>query len=85
MDTILPVKITTVKEAKKFLRALVKNGEHFHPEDDATILHGEPFTQAEGAHLNRLMEDIYNLPGNDGKHDDSIAFCPCGFILDLVN
>lgn len=83
MKTSLPKEITTIDEAKVFLTDLHKNGESFHPEDDATDLHGDPFTKEEGEQLNKLMDDIYNLKGNDGKHDNSIAFCPCGFLLDL--
>lgn len=64
------------------------NSEAFHPEDDAHDilwdLENVP-TYEECEQLNKLMDDIYNLPGNDGKHDNSIAFCPCGFLLDLNN
>ena len=84
MKTKLPKKISTIEEAKSFLISLHENGETFHPEDDATALSGNLFTKAEGEHLNRLMADIYNLPGNDGRHDDSIAFCPCAFILSYI-
>ena len=85
MKTKLPQKINSIEEAKSFLTSLDANGETFHPEDDATLLNGSYFTKAEESHLNRLMDDIYNLPGNDGKHDNSIAFCPCEFILSLYN
>lgn len=33
--------------------------------------------------LNNAMIDIYNLPENDGRHDSSIIFDPCGFLLSL--
>lgn len=89
MNTVLPKSISTVDEAKTFLTELVKNGESFHPEDDAhdiewlsVPVENRP-TPAECNQLNKLMEDIYDLPGNDGKHDDSILFCPCGFILKI--
>lgn len=86
MKTHLPDSIKTIDEAKAFLTELYNNDEHFHPEDDA---HGiiwnscEEPTKEECDKLNDLMCDIYNLPGNDGKHDNSIAFCPCGFLLEL--
>lgn len=88
MKTALPDSIKTVEEAKAFLTALHSNSEAFHPEDDAHDilwdLENVP-TYEECEQLNKLMDDIYNLPGNDGKHDNSIAFCPCGFLLDLNN
>jgi hypothetical protein len=83
MKTILPEKISTIKEAKDFLTELHKNGESFHPEDDANDLVGDPFTKEEGDKLNQLMADIYNLPGNDGFHDGRILFCPCEHLLSL--
>lgn len=76
MKTILPDSISTIEEAKKLLLDLHNNGEAFHPEDDATQMCGNIFTHEEGTKLNKLMDDIYNLPGNDGKHDNSIEFCP---------
>ncbi len=81
MKTILPESITTVDEAKAFLTELVKNGEHFHPEDDATDF--LMFTKDEGEKLNILMDQIYNLKGNDGRHSGEMIFCPCEFILDF--
>lgn len=82
--TSFPLAITTVEEAKTFLTDLYNNGESFHCEDDAKdIAWNFKATIAQCNHLNKLMEDIYNLPGNDGKHDNSIAFCPCGFLLNL--
>ena len=79
MKTILPAAITTVEEAKAFLTELHKNGEAFHPEDDARHLSGNLFTEEEGGKLNKLMDNIYNLPGNDGRHD-KLAFCPCEYL-----
>jgi len=83
MKTKLPLRITTIKQAKAFLTELYNNDESFHPEDDATSLSGDPFTKKEGKKLNGLMNDIYNLPGNDGHHHGGILFCPCGFLLSL--
>jgi ferredoxin-thioredoxin reductase catalytic subunit len=83
MKTVLPHDIKTVAAAKLLLSTLHKNGESFHPEDDATKLVGDIFTKDEGKHLNRLMCDIYNLPGNDGRHKDML-FCPCQYLNDLI-
>ena len=90
MKTTLPAKISTVKEAKIFLFDLHENSESFHPEDDAhTIVwddiprqEDEP-THDEAEQLNKLMADIYNLPGNDGRHSGEMIFDPCQFLLDL--
>lgn len=75
MKTILPEKIKTVQEAESFLSELYKNGESYHPEDDAFdvawIL--ENPTAEECDQLNSLMDQIYKLENFD----------PCGFILSL--
>lgn len=89
MKTKLPTAISTVDEAKAFLTELVTNGEAFHCEDDARdIVWNLPAEQQPTLPqcdlLNKLMNDIYNLPGNDGKHDNSIDFCPCAFVLDEI-
>lgn len=83
----LPNAISTIEEAKKFLRSLHNIGADYHCEDDANDIKflnlsekNRP-TADQCNQLNKLMEDIYNLPGNDGKHDNSIIFCPCGFLL----
>lgn len=65
MKTKLPAGIGTIEQAKAFLNALHASGETFHPNDDATALIGDPFTQEEGESLNALMLDIFNLPGNE--------------------
>lgn len=75
MKTTLPKRITTVYKAKKFLTNLHRNGELYHPEDDAHDIiwntdHKYP-TDEECDTLNRLMADIYQLNGFD----------PCDFIL----
>lgn len=89
MKTKLPEQITTVEEAKAFLTELHKNGESYHPEDDANdIVSGigthpglHLFNQEEGDKLNKLMNDIYDIPGNQDIH--KMVFDPCGFLLDL--
>lgn len=82
MKTTLPATIRTVDEANIFLTELYNNGESFHPNDDATALVGDSFTLKEGLHLNQLMSDIYDLPGNDGDLAN-LAFDPCEFLLNL--
>lgn len=86
MKTTLPVSIKTVEEAKAFLTALHANGEAYHPEDDAHRVdwHAtEVITNGDCEQLNRLMKDIYNLPGNDGRHCERMIFDPCEFVTDL--
>lgn len=81
MKTKLPQSINTIDEAKNFLTNLSNNGESYHPEDDATDLAGDIFTKEEGEKLNSLMNDIYNLEGNNSASD--MVFDPCEFILNL--
>jgi hypothetical protein len=89
MKTVLPIKISTVDEAKELLTNLYNNDETFHPEDDATTvgntLNGDwkpLFTKEEGEHLNELMGQIYLLDGNNGNHATPL-FDPCEFLLEL--
>lgn len=78
MKTTIPSAITTQAEAEIFLTNLCINGENFHPEDDAhdieflNLDEEERPTVEQCDQLNKLMDDIYNLPGD---------FCPCAFIL----
>jgi hypothetical protein len=84
MKTVLPVSIQTIEQAKVFLTDLYNNGESYHPEDDAhDCMPLSVATAAECDQLNKLMEEIYDLPGNDGSHGNDMAFCPCGFLLSL--
>lgn len=82
MTTLLPESIKTIEEAKIFLTTLYFNGESFHPEDDANDCLEGIATKEEGDKLNSLMEDIYNLEGNDGRHTD-LMFDPCEWLIDL--
>lgn len=81
MKTFLPTAITTVQEAETFLMVLYTNGEAFHPEDDA---HGIVWdldvfpTSEEADQLNKLMGDIYSLPGNEMPM--ALTFDPCEFL-----
>lgn len=81
MKTTLPAQIASIEEAKAFLSALHANGEAYHPEDDAAAC-GICDTMTQAHDLNKLMEDIYNLPGNDGRHIN-LAFDPCEWLLYL--
>lgn len=93
MKTKLPESITTVDEAKAFIKELYDNGEAFHPEDDATdIIWDLPSNQVptleECVKLNELMTAIYALPECKLKHrqPNSIPymdFDPCGYLSDL--
>lgn len=87
MNTILPKNIKTVYEAKKFILTLHKNGESYHPEDPAEdiISHStnkRKFTDEEAVKLNSLMNDIYNLEGNNYPND--MVFDPCEFLIKLL-
>lgn len=89
MKTRLPERIATVTEAEAFLNELFYNGEQFHPEESAFDIirmntdgsgYECKFSEAEAEHLDRLMDEIYNLPGND-RHP--MAFDPCEYLLGL--
>lgn len=84
MKTNLPSTIKTIDEAIAFLTELHTNGESFHPEDDATDIAWacEPPSDVDRVRLNQLMNDIHNLPGNDGRHHD-LAFDPCEYLIYL--
>lgn len=77
MKTILPNKITSIEEAKNFLKSLSENGEMFHPEDDANDINFEDDspTKEECDKLNTLMDEVYSFDGFD----------PCEYILDELN
>jgi len=64
MKTNLPEQLTTAEEAKVFLTELYKNGESYHPDDDAQIIAleaGRTFTSTEAKKLNDLMEQCFEL------------------------
>ena len=89
MKTQLPQSINSIEEAKAFLAALHSNNEQFHPEDDAHEIEWLTIedenncpTVSECDQLNKLMNDIYNLPGNNDAQN--MAFDPCGYLLDLA-
>jgi len=83
MKTQLPNSISTIEQAQIFLTELYKNGEHFHPEDNARDIDWFSLTLAEAEQLNILMDQIYDLPGNDGRHYD-LAFDPSEFLQNLL-
>lgn len=81
MKTTLPTEITSVDAAKSLLTDLYNNGEAFHCEDDANDCLAGIATKDEGDLLNKLMNDIYSLSGNEDA--SNMAFDPCGFLLSL--
>lgn len=84
MKTELPLYIKTVPQAKKLLIELHSNNESYHPEDDANDIwyNGKKlFTHGEAVQLNKLMDDIYSLPGQQGSL--AKVFCPCEFLINL--
>lgn len=87
MKTILPNAINTIDEAKQFLNELYKNKEAYHPEDDAhdVIWNSVPKEEwpnpIECDQLNKLMDDIYGLKGNEDHMNMELD--PCGYLMDL--
>lgn len=81
LKTQLPQAINTIDEAKAFLNELFKNGETYHPDDDASDCLEGIVTKEQGAQLNKLMDDIRALPGNE--YPQNMAFDPCDYLLDL--
>lgn len=86
MKTVLPKAIKNPFEAAKFLRALYNNKESFHPEDRAEnvawdLPKDQIPTAGEKKQLNKLMQDIYNLPGNENPQ--KMFFDPAHFLLNL--
>lgn len=81
MRTNLDRTIKTIEEAKAYLSELHKNGEAYHPEDDArdiewsTIPEDQRPNAEEMDKLNILMDDIYLVSLDE--------FDPCEFILSL--
>ena len=86
MKTSVTNPINTLDEAKAFLTELHKNGESYHPEDDAHHIdwhtEKEP-TDFEKDMLNERMIDIYNIPENAGKSNSDLGFDPCLFVMEL--
>lgn len=84
MRTPLPEQISTIDEAKAFLKALYDNGESFHPEDDPhDIGHQDAagqwidlFTREEADQVENLMDQAWKTM--QGTDED-----PCGYILSL--
>ena len=78
MKTNLDRTINNMEEAKSFLRDLNKNGEEYHPEDDAHTIEwngieeAERPTQAQCEQLNKLMSDCF-MEGFD----------PCEYLMEL--
>ena len=84
MKTKLPKEILTIQQAKSFLFHLFNNAEAYHPEDDAfdvLWLNCPEPSEQEKIQLNKLMDDIYALPGNNSAKD--MAFDPCGYLIDI--
>lgn len=85
MKTQLPEAITSVDEATRFITELYNNNESFHPEDDAfdIIWETTEVSDTEKHQLNKLMNDIYNLPEAWSK-DNPEGFDPCAVYMDLL-
>lgn len=83
LKTRLPDSITSIEEASAWLRDLFSNGETWHCEDNAAECFPK-VSRAGTKQLNKLMQDVYDLPGNDGSSKD-MTFDPCGFIVALLH
>lgn len=91
MKTPIPNAITSIEEAKAWLKALHSNNEEYHPEDDAhDIINGrtgQPLcTKEEADKLNALMGQIYAMltVSRDGDGVITLSpFDPCGYLIDL--
>lgn len=83
MKTALPDQIKSVLDAKKLFVDLIANGEVFNPDDDANeiIWNGVNVTKYEREQINRLMGQMWDLPGIVGSSNPD-GFCPHGFILE---
>lgn len=82
LKTVLPEAITTIAEAQKLLTDLYNNGESYHPEDRAAdCLESQGITSEHATQLDKLMDDIYKLPGNDSHIN--MAFDPCEYLLNI--
>lgn len=78
---ILPEAITDEASAIEFLTNLHNSGFAYHPEDSAhDVLFDTDYqpTYAEREQLNKLMVDVYNLPGVPFT-----SFDPCEILLNL--
>ena len=73
LKTDLPKRIRNKKQAKKFLKKLIKNGEEFHPEDrpENIIWERGILNKEQQIQLRNLMDDIWKIK----------KFDPCGFIV----
>lgn len=81
MKTLLPTSITTIEQAKVFLTDLANNCEAYHPEDRALDCISHIATAEECFQCDKLMNDIYNLEGNNSAQD--MIFDPCQFLLEI--
>lgn len=78
---VLPEEIKTIFDAKKFLKYLNDNGVAYHCEDDATDCLECIVSHDDAQRMNKLMNDIYALPGNENAQ--TMIFDPCGYLLIL--
>jgi hypothetical protein len=64
MKTILPVSITTIDQAKAYVKELWDNGEIYHFDDRASSISGDPF-EGHTRKMDSLRDQMYQLPGFD--------------------
>lgn len=84
----LPEKISSIDEAKVFLKMLYDKGFDYHPEDSPETVYNMQtgqrlFSDNEAPKIKKLMEDIYSLPGNQVANANDMEFDPCGYLLEL--
>ena len=84
MRTELPTEIKTIEDAKQFLSSLHSNGEAYHPDDNPEDCFSVD-SEADAKwckQVGKLMEQIYDLPGNIGKYPN-LEFDPCEYLMEL--
>lgn len=74
MKTALPNQISTLEQAKSYLKNLYENGDSYHPEDSAADCF-ENIDAETAKRMDDLMDQVYSFASEE--------FDPCMFILEL--
>lgn len=76
----LPTEIETVAQAIAFMDILIAEQLVYHPEDDAIDCLSGLISKAQARQINKLMDDIWELPGNEDRAVRA-TFDPCEYLL----
>lgn len=83
LKTSIPDTITTIDQAKEYLKQLFDNNESYHPDDSADSISWDvELTPEKAAQMDILMNSIYNLPCT-GEYSYNCFFDPCAYIMEL--